>query len=252
MPVGHSKILLNVVSRYIRIYQWRRAGLFRRWGGVAAMSCVLLKNVIAIADVNWLVDACGKLDADDAQQEIYKRLYVREKQKHLEFISTSDGIGALACSREVDRFEFGAWSTTVRHTEDDEYLSDGDWDEDEDEDEDEGEGGDHDMDADDDVAMEESLPEQFTVVFTNENEISAADATMYLRPAAKNYKSVTGPHKYRFKQAGQLNVLDILGNPTAPRLFFVLPPDRFTVFRYQRYLDLKRKRMQMPTYRSVR
>ncbi|KAG2770520.1 hypothetical protein PC129_g11085 [Phytophthora cactorum] len=60
---------------------------------------------------------------------------------------------SIQCSREVDRFEFGAWSTTVRHTEDDEYLSDGDWDEDEDE----GEGGDHDMDADDDVAMEESV-----------------------------------------------------------------------------------------------
>ncbi|POM80630.1 Crinkler (CRN) family protein [Phytophthora palmivora] len=153
---------------------------------------------------------------------------------------------------------------------DDEYLTEGDWDE--------GEGDDDAMDADD-VAMEDStaatrdlgdgvisiqLSERPTVVFNNDNEVIAADTTIYLRPAAKNYKSVdaiikpdvlfqvTGAHRHPCKQADLHDVLKLLGNPAAPRLYFVLPPDRFTDFRYQRYLDSNRKRMTMPSYVNVR
>ncbi|KAF1780434.1 hypothetical protein GQ600_25551 [Phytophthora cactorum] len=134
---------------------------FRRWGGIASYVLryarshdqqVLLKNVIAIADVNWLVDACGKLDADDAQVS-HRLLHYRLSKQ---FISTSDGIGALAVLRGHlaaggGSFRIRRLVDDVRHTEDDEYLSMEIGDEDEDE------GGDHDMDADDDVAMEESV-----------------------------------------------------------------------------------------------
>jgi hypothetical protein len=63
---------------------------------------------------------------------------------------------------------------------------------------------------------------------------------------------VTGGHKHPCKQKGLYDVLNLLGNPPAPRLYFVLPPDRFTSFRYQRYLDSKRKRMTKPSYANVR
>ncbi|KAF1792100.1 hypothetical protein GQ600_27888 [Phytophthora cactorum] len=122
------------------------------------------------------------------------------------------------------------------------------------------------MNVEDDVAMEDStaatrdhgdgaisiqLSERPTVVFNNDNEVIAADTTIYLRPAAKNYKSVDAISKpdvlfqasTRFKTSWK---------PAAPRLYFVLPQDRFTDFRYQRYLDSNRKRMTMPSYVNVR
>ncbi|KAF1773240.1 hypothetical protein GQ600_12569 [Phytophthora cactorum] len=61
------------------------------------------------------------------------------------------------------------------------------------------------MNVEDDVDMEDStgatrdhgdgaisfhLSERPTDVFNNDNEVIAADTTIYLRPAAKNYKSV--------------------------------------------------------------
>jgi hypothetical protein len=63
---------------------------------------------------------------------------------------------------------------------------------------------------------------------------------------------MTGAHKHPCKQAGLHDVLDLLGNPATPRLYFVVPPDRFADFRYQRYLDSKRRRMTMPSYVNVR
>ncbi|EEY67032.1 uncharacterized protein PITG_23112 [Phytophthora infestans T30-4] len=135
------------------------------------------------------------------------------------------------------------------------------------------------MNADDSVAMEESTAvalvdggaapvisfERFekVVVFNDDSEIEAATNTSYLQPAAKNYQSVdaiikpdillqvTGAHKHPCKQKGLHDVLKLLGNPEQPRLFFVLPPDRFTDFKYQRYLDSKRKRMMAPSYENV-
>ncbi|KAG3133725.1 hypothetical protein PI126_g19044 [Phytophthora idaei] len=250
---------------------------FRRWGGITRYVLwyaqlddqqVLLENTIVIVDVNWLVDACGKLDADDAQvshrllhyrvskrlaneyfvfasqyvqQEVYKRLYVKDKQKLVDFISASDGIGALAVLRG-HLFEGHVHSVLprggafrIRHLVDngeahdnDEYLTEG-----------EGEGDDDAMNVEDDVAMEDStaatrdhgdgaisiqLSERPTVVFNNDNEVIASDTTIYLRPAAKNYKSVdaiskpdvlfqvTGAHKHPCKQAGHHDVLKLLGN----------------------------------------
>ncbi|KAE8907409.1 hypothetical protein PF005_g3257 [Phytophthora fragariae] len=210
---------------------------FRRWGGIARYVLryaqlddqqELLEKAIAFVDINWLVDACGKLDADDAEvshqllhyrvsecftndyfvfasqyveQEVYKRLYVKDKQKLLNFISASDGIGALAVPRG-HLFEGHVHSVLprggtfrIRHLaddgevhDDDEYLTEEDWGE--------GEGNDYAMDADDDAAMEDStatvrdlddgvstlLSERPTVIFNNDEEVIAADTAIYLRP----------------------------------------------------------------------
>ncbi|KAE9358081.1 hypothetical protein PF008_g2824 [Phytophthora fragariae] len=188
----------------------------------------LLEKAIAFVDINWLVDACGKLDADDAEvshqllhyrvsecftndyfvfasqyveQEVYKRLYVKDKQKLLNFISASDGIGALAVpgghlfEGHVHSVLPRGGTFRIRHLaddgevhDDDEYLTEEDWGE--------GEGNDYAMDADDDAAMEDStatvrdlddgvstlLSERPTVIFNNDEEVIAADTAIYLRP----------------------------------------------------------------------
>ncbi|POM73489.1 LOW QUALITY PROTEIN: Crinkler (CRN) family protein [Phytophthora palmivora] len=106
---------------------------FRRWGGIARYVLryaqvenqqVLLEKAMDIVDLDWLVNACGQLDANDAQvshrllhyrqnfdseyfvfaskyvqQAVYKRLYKNDKRKLLEFIAASDGVGALAVLR---------------------------------------------------------------------------------------------------------------------------------------------------------
>ncbi|KAL7693781.1 hypothetical protein Plhal304r1_c003g0011841 [Plasmopara halstedii] len=228
---------------------------FRRWGGIARYVLrfaqvgdqqVLLEKAMDIVDLDGLVNACGQLDANDAQvsnrllhyrvnknfdseyfvfaskyvqQAVYKRLYKKDKRKLLEFIAASDGGMCIKCCREVERFKFGVWSTTTTH-----------------------EDADDDMNADDDVAMEEctgvalvddgaatviSLSKsEKAVVFSHGCEIVAAANTSYLQPTVKNYQSVDA----------------------------IIKPDlcsRFTDFKYQRYLDSKRKRMSTPSYVNV-
>ncbi|TMW57985.1 hypothetical protein Poli38472_013459 [Pythium oligandrum] len=99
-----------------------------------------------------------------------------------------------------------------------------------------------------------------TIEFIDYHEIADAAENVYLRPVSKNFQSVdsnikpaalfqvTGAHKHPCKQKGLHDVLSELGNPTHPRLYFVVPPDRFTSFRYQPYLNAKGKAMREPTY----
>ncbi|ETI30206.1 hypothetical protein F443_22676, partial [Phytophthora nicotianae P1569] len=296
---------------------------FRRWGGIARYVLrfaqvgnqqVLLEKAMDIVDLDWLVNACGQLDANDAQvsrrllhyrvsrtfdneyfvfaskyvqQAVYKRLYEKDKRKLLEFISASDGVGALAVLRG-HLFEGHVHSVLPRGgtfqvrplVDNDEAYDDEDDDIMEDEWDGEDEDADDGMNSDDDVAMEECTAvalvddgastvisfrrSEKAVVFNHSNEIVAAANTSYLQPAVKNYQSVdaiikpdilfqvTGAHKHPCKQKGLHDVLKLLGNPAAPRLYFVLPPDRFADFKYQRYLDSKRKRMMTPSYVNVR
>jgi hypothetical protein len=219
---------------------------FRRWGGIARYVLryaqiddqqVLLENAIDIVDINLLVDACGQLDANETrvshrllhyrvntrftneyfvfasqyvQQEVYKRLYMKDKQKLVDFISASDGIGAVAVLRG-HLFEGHVHSVLPRggtfrvrrlvdngeaYDDEDEYLTE---EEDDDNDDDDA------MDVDDNAAMEGivaatsdladevvsiQLSPRATFVFSNGEEVIAANTTSYLRPMAKNYKSV--------------------------------------------------------------
>ncbi|KAG3148220.1 hypothetical protein PC128_g23648 [Phytophthora cactorum] len=191
---------------------------FRRWGGITRYALwyaqlddqqVLLGNTIGIVDVNCkrFANEYFVFASQYVQQEVYKRLYVKDKQKLVDFISASDGIGALAVLRG-HLFEGHVHSVLPRGGafrirrlidngeahDNDEYLTEG-----------EGEGDDDAMNVEDDVAMEDStgatrdhgdgaisfqLSERPTDVFNNDNEVIAADTTIYLRPAAKKYKSV--------------------------------------------------------------
>ncbi|DAZ96716.1 TPA: hypothetical protein N0F65_011753 [Lagenidium giganteum] len=266
---------------------------FRRWGGIARYVLrfaqienqqVLLDRAMDIVDLDWLVNACGQLDASDAhvshrllhyrvnkkfdneyfvfaskfvQQAVYKRLYEKDKRKLLELIGVSDGVGALAVLRGHLLLPRGGTFQIRRLVDNDEAFDD----EDDDIMEDEWDGDDEDaddgMNSDDDVAMEECTAvalvddgastvisfrrSEKVLVFNHSNEIVAATNTSYLQPAVKNYQSVDAIIKP-----------DIMFQVTAPRLYFVLPPDRFADFKYQRYLDSKRKRMATPSYVNVR
>ena len=46
---------------------------------------------------------------------------------------------------------------------------------------------------------------------------------------------MTGAKDHPCKQTGLRDVLEILGNPLKPELYFVVPPDRFASFKYQSY-----------------
>ncbi|OQR82817.1 hypothetical protein THRCLA_23197 [Thraustotheca clavata] len=104
---------------------------------------------------------------------------------------------------------------------------------------------------------------QNVIVFKNDTEIATASNMNYLQPAVKNYESVdsiikpdilfqvTCAHKHPCKQKGLYNVLKLLKNPQNPRLYFVVQPDRFATFRYQRYQDSKRKTLKKTSYANV-
>ncbi|KAG9412998.1 hypothetical protein AC1031_016018 [Aphanomyces cochlioides] len=87
---------------------------------------VLLENAIDMVDLDWLAQACCRLDADDAQvahrllhyrvsetfdkesfvfasdyvqQMVFNRLYMKDKRKLLDFIDVSGGLGTLPVLR---------------------------------------------------------------------------------------------------------------------------------------------------------
>ncbi|OWZ05672.1 hypothetical protein PHMEG_00022196 [Phytophthora megakarya] len=89
--------------------------------------------------------------------------------------------------------------------------------------------------------MYENVMDADDVTMENRNsEVTDADTNVYIRPLAENYDSVDTIIKP--------DVLD----PETPRLYFVLPSDRFIGFRYQRYLNSNHKSMTAPSYANAR
>eukprot|EP00644_Phytophthora_capsici_P018328 jgi/Phyca11/131990/e_gw1.125.29.1 len=109
-----------------------------------------------------------------------------------------------------------------------------------------------------------TLPARRSVVFDSANGLEAGDLSSYLRPAVKNYQSVdvilkpnvmfqvTSSKEHHCKQAGLYDVLKLLNNPAAPALIFVLPPDRFLSFGYQKYHNTKGEAVEQSKYHNVR
>ncbi|EGZ07427.1 hypothetical protein PHYSODRAFT_340517 [Phytophthora sojae] len=180
------------------------------------------------------------------QDEVYQRLYDLEKTRLLNFIKAGDGVDGYEVLRGqlfeghahlvlAKRGVFGIRRVLPDDTPDNAVQD----------------------------ATQLPLSEMETVVFKSKDELPAADDNVYLRPSAKNYKSVdsmvkpdilfqvTGAHKHPCKQGGLHSVLEQLGDPTSPRLYFVLPPDRFDEFKYQKYHDSKCRLMESSTYPNV-
>ncbi|EGF80846.1 hypothetical protein BATDEDRAFT_24299 [Batrachochytrium dendrobatidis JAM81] len=85
-----------------------------------------------------------------------------------------------------------------------------------------------------------------TLLFSNNSQVQ--DATnCYFRPISNTFESVdsfikpnllfqmTGAKDHPCKQTELCDVLEILGNPSKPELYFVVPPDRFACFTRQSY-----------------
>ncbi|RHZ17103.1 hypothetical protein DYB37_012523 [Aphanomyces astaci] len=103
-----------------------------------------------------------------------------------------------------------------------------------------------------DIHEDEGIVEvspQRAVVFNTKAKVASAASGTYLRPAIKHDLPVdaivkpdmlvTIAAKHLNKQMDLDDALDLLGNPVAPRLFFVLPPGEFDDFPYQRDLESK-------------
>ncbi|RQM31404.1 hypothetical protein B5M09_013597 [Aphanomyces astaci] len=90
------------------------------------------------------------------------------------------------------------------------------------------------------------VPRQQPVEFNSDSEVATAAIGVYLRPTIKHDLSVdaivkpdvvvTIAAKHPCKQKDLNDVLNLLGNPPAPRLFFVVPPNGFADFQYQQYV----------------
>jgi hypothetical protein len=103
------------------------------------------------------------------------------------------------------------------------------------------------------------------LVFEDDEQVKSNGDEFYYRPRSSIYESVdsfvkpcllfqmTGAQKHPCKQVGIHKVLNLLGNPKEPCLFFVVPGDRFADFKYQKYEDAQGKAMHTrPTYANVK
>ena len=105
----------------------------------------------------------------------------------------------------------------------------------------------------------ETLP-QF--VFDKDSEVTSSG--IYYRPKISNYESIdsfelpnrlfqmTSARNRPCKQAGIHKVLNLLGNPSDPCLYFVVPKGLFSDYKFQNYEYANGKTMPKPTYGNVK
>lgn len=86
-----------------------------------------------------------------------------------------------------------------------------------------------------------------TFLYSSNHAQFKAAQNCYFRPVSQIFESVdsfikpnllfqmTGTKNHPCKQTGLCDVLNILHNPLEPKLYFVVPPDRFASFRRQSY-----------------
>uniref|UniRef100_M4B8L9 Uncharacterized protein n=1 Tax=Hyaloperonospora arabidopsidis (strain Emoy2) TaxID=559515 RepID=M4B8L9_HYAAE len=98
------------------------------------------------------------------------------------------------------------------------------------------------------------LRERKATIFEGNIRVAADDPPTYLRPASGNFESVdamgtpnelfqmTCAKVHPCKRQGLRRVLDMLGNPAEPRLYFVVPADIFGDFEFQNYQKSGRKK----------
>ncbi|CAI5726044.1 unnamed protein product [Hyaloperonospora brassicae] len=101
-----------------------------------------------------------------------------------------------------------------------------------------------------------SLPARETVFFKRDEDVTDVDPSTYLQPASSNAILVDAMAKpndmfqptcervHPCKQAGLVEALNLLGNPAAPRLYFVVPPDVYDDFTYQNCHGSGRKKVK--------
>ena len=63
---------------------------------------------------------------------------------------------------------------------------------------------------------------------------------------------MTGAKDHPCKQTGLRDVLTILGIPKEPKLYFVVPPDRFSSFKYQSYHGIDGKVLKKGIIQNIK
>jgi hypothetical protein len=97
----------------------------------------------------------------------------------------------------------------------------------------------------------------------NSNEIGSD--LVYELPKSKIYEAIdsfirnasamfqmTGARSHPCKQEGVRRVVELMGNPDAPKLYFVVPKNRFRYFSHQKYEDANGKKIAYPTNINVK
>ncbi|KAJ3254311.1 hypothetical protein HK103_007282 [Boothiomyces macroporosus] len=289
MPVwSEEEIELCRAVLFSNLPQTEVKSLYDRWGGIPRYVLENARNMIqqrdlddAITafDLDWLVKAIGNAEASEAAthrlihlhvasdfctrhylfaseyvaDQVYLQLYKMKREELLQFLSVSGGIGDIGVLRGV-LFERHAHTVIAN-------------------------GGkfrirelirpkpkleDSSKQVDLHAVKELELPRLEQLVFDNDLEVQSANDSYYYRPRITNYESVdsfekpnllfqmTCASKHPCKQAGIHKVLNLLGNPSNPSLYFVVPIDRFSDFKYQKFEDAQGKPMQEPTYADVK
>ncbi len=93
------------------------------------------------------------------------------------------------------------------------------------------------------------LPSNLSLfLYSSDDEAFKGATNCYFRPVSKTFESIdsfikpdilfqmTTANEPPCKQTGLRDILNVLGNPSNPRLHFVVPPDRFGTFKYQNYI----------------
>jgi hypothetical protein len=252
--------------------------LYGKWGGIPRyvlenagkpFQQSKLDNAITAVDLDLLVKAIGNPEASDSAthrllhlnvaddfgtihylfaseyvaDQVYLQLYTRKRDELIQFLGVSQGVGDVGVLRGV-LFERHAHAVISN-------------------------GGEFqirellDSNFNDSPLLKRQFFASRQLVFDSDSEVQISDG-YYYRPRINNYESVdsfqkpnllfqmTGARKHPCKQVGIHKVLHLLGNPVSPFLYFIVPKDRFSDFKYQKYEDTNGKIMQQPTYVNVK
>ncbi|KAK6091297.1 hypothetical protein MT418_8583 [Batrachochytrium dendrobatidis] len=229
--------------------------MYLKWGGIAryVLKHALVKEqqdfldkALNISNIDSVVKSFGKygenLDAssclihisvkdgfhsgpyqfafDYVVDEIYNRVYARDRDHLIRFVSVAREIGETG---QLNRVLFEKHAHTVI-----------------------AKGGSFKI-RDLRTKLESTLQlpmDLSTLLFSNNSQVQ--DATnCYFRPISNTFESVdsfikpnllfqmTGAKDHPCKQTELCDVLEIFGNPSKPELYFVVPPDRFACFTRQ-------------------
>jgi len=259
MPVWSRKEILNCRSLlYPELSEDLVKDLYSRWGGIARYVLKLatntekqedLTNAIRESNIYSILQSIGgsgkKAEASSrlihslvtedfhsgpyvfaseyVATEIYEHAYKDAREKLIRFISASDRMDPYGQLRGT-MFENFAHTVLAR-------------------------GGSfkvRDLQTNEESTLE--LPGDLKFFKYSSNDDIQAARNHYFIPASKTFKSVdsfikpnllfqmTCAENHPCKQAGLRDVLNnILDHPSEPKLYFVVPPDRFATFTYQSY-----------------
>jgi hypothetical protein len=231
--------------------------LYLKWGGIAryVLQYALveeqqarLKEALDISNIDSVLQSFGSSGADaDASSrlihrsvrdgfhsgpyqfasayvvdEIYSRVYAQDRDHLIRFLSASQEIGDIGQLR-------GKLFEKHAHT----VLANG--------------GVFNIRDLRTKEVSTLRLPDLTTFLYSSNDTAFQAAQNRYFRPVSKIFESVdsfikpnllfqmTAAKDHPCKQNGLHNVLKILGNPSNPKLYFVVPPESFASFQYQSY-----------------